>query len=190
MKRVGILGGTFDPPHQGHMIMAEFTRQAMDLEEIWFLPSYIPPHKKEAALPSKDRLEMVERAVASNLNFTVCDIELKRKGKSYTVDTIQALKRAYPDHEFFFIIGGDMVEHLPKWHRIDELATLVEFIGVHRPGFEWRPDLPVHFVEIPKVDISSTVIRKRRSRGETIRYLVPEPVYHYIKERQLYGNKS
>ncbi|MCA0970009.1 nicotinate-nucleotide adenylyltransferase [Halobacillus litoralis] len=190
MKRIGILGGTFDPPHLGHLIMAEQALEGMELDEVWFLPSYIPPHKEDAAGSSVDRLAMVKKAVETNEHFKVCDIEHTRKGTSYTVDTMKVLNEEYPDHQFYFIIGGDMVEHLPKWNRIDELVQLVEFIGVKRPGYDWEPRRFVHPVEVPQIDISSSEIRERVSRGESVRYLVPDSVYHYVKEHQLYEHNS
>ncbi|MCA1009749.1 nicotinate-nucleotide adenylyltransferase [Halobacillus halophilus] len=188
MKRIGILGGTFDPPHQGHLIMAEFTRSEMDLDEVWFLPSHIPPHKQKAAVSAEARLSMVEKAVEDNPHFKVCNAELTRKGTSYTVDTMKYLMEQFKDHTFFFIIGGDMVEHLPKWNRIDELNSIVEFVGIKRPGYDWNPPMPVHKVEIPLMDISSSNIRRRLSSLKSVRYLVPESVNLYIKEHQLYAD--
>ncbi|MGP4067662.1 nicotinate-nucleotide adenylyltransferase [Halobacillus sp. B29] len=190
MKRIGILGGTFDPPHQGHLIMAEFTRSQMELDEVWFLPSHIPPHKQKAAVSAEDRLSMVEKAVEDNPHFKVCNAELTRKGTSYTVDTMKYLIKQFKEHTFFFIIGGDMVEHLPKWDRIDELKAIVGFVGIKRPGYDWNPPLPVHQVEIPLIDISSSHIRNRLSCSKSVRYLVPESVNLYIKEHQLYAADS
>ncbi|ASF39974.1 nicotinate-nicotinamide nucleotide adenylyltransferase [Halobacillus halophilus] len=190
MKRIGILGGTFDPPHQGHLIMAEFTRSEMELDEVWFLPSHIPPHKQKAAVSAEDRLAMVEKAVEDNPHFKICNAELTRKGTSYTVDTMKYLMGQFKEHTFFFIIGGDMVEHLPKWDRIDELNAMVEFVGIKRPGYDWHPPLPVHQVEIPLIDISSSRIRNRLSSSKSVRYLVPESVNLYIKEHQLYAADS
>ncbi|SFF53157.1 nicotinate-nucleotide adenylyltransferase [Halobacillus alkaliphilus] len=190
MKRIGILGGTFDPPHQGHLIMAEYACNEMKLDEVWFLPSHIPPHKQEAAVSAETRLSMVEKAVEDNPRFKVCNAELTRKGTSYTVDTMKYLMDQYESHTFYFIIGGDMVEHLPKWNRIDELNSMVEFVGINRPGYDWNPPMPVHQVEIPLIDISSSHIRKRLSSLKSVRYLVPESVNLYIKEHQLYAADS
>lgn len=190
MRRVGILGGTFDPPHQAHLIMADFVLEGMVLDEIWFLPSHIPPHKKQANVSANDRLAMVKKAIADHPKFQVCDIELARKGTSYTVDTMVELKDNYPEHRFYFIIGGDMVEHLPKWNNIDKLSQLVEFIGVMRPGFKGKTELPVHYVDIPLVEISSSNIRKRIHEKKTVRYLMPDSVYHYIKEQYLYEDDA
>ena len=190
MKKIGILGGTFDPPHQGHLIMAEFAREVMGLDEVWFMPSYIPPHKQESSTDPAARMEMVEKAIGTHPNFLLCDVELIRKGTSYTVDTMKYLKQEYSTHAFYFIIGGDMVEHLPKWHRVDELKTLVNFIGVERPGYNWNDEIPVQFVDIPAIDVSSTMVRNRVAQGKSVRYLVPESVNRFIKEHHLYGSHS
>lgn len=190
MKKIGILGGTFDPPHLGHLIMAEFSLEEMNLDEIWFMPSFIPPHKQESSTDPDARLMMVKKAINQHPEFKMCDVELVRKGTSYTVDTMAFLKGEYPDVHFYFIIGGDMVEHLPKWQRIEDLVELVDFIGVQRPGFGWNKAIPVQFVDIPSIEVSSTMIRKRISEGKSVRYLVPENVDSFIKEHHLYGNDS
>ncbi|WP_226583205.1 nicotinate-nucleotide adenylyltransferase [Halobacillus litoralis] len=190
MFKIGILGGTFDPPHQGHLIMAEYAREEMGLDEVWFMPSFIPPHKQESATAPPARLEMVKRATENHPQFKVCDVELVRKGTSYTVDTMSFLKEEYPDYKFFFIIGGDMVQHLPKWNRIEELKQMVDFIGVERPGYQWNDSIPIHFVDIPSIDVSSTMVRSRMVSGKSVRYLIPETVDSYIKENRLYGDHS
>ena len=186
MKRIGILGGTFDPPHFGHLLMAELVYEEMGLDEIWFLPSHIPPHKQKATVSSRDRLAMVEQAIKGNSHFHLCGIEMTREGPSYTVDTMTELKNEFPGDQFYFIIGGDMVEHLPKWNRIEELTEIVEFIGVKRPGYTWSPTIPVHQVEVPLVGISSSIIRRRTAMKQSVRYMVPDSVDHYIKEHRLY----
>ncbi|TGB04237.1 nicotinate-nucleotide adenylyltransferase [Halobacillus salinus] len=192
MKRIGILGGTFDPPHLGHLIMAECAYEGMELDEVWFLPSHIPPHKQKATVSSEDRLAMVKKAIENNPHFSICDVELTRKGTSYTVDTMKLLKEEYQGHQFYFIIGGDMVEHLPKWNRIEELKEYVEFIGMQRPGFQWEQDQSdsVHEVNIPLIEISSSVIREKLAKQESVRYLTPDAVIDYIKEHQLYEPNS
>ncbi|WP_181350593.1 nicotinate-nucleotide adenylyltransferase [Thalassobacillus sp. CUG 92003] len=190
MKRIGILGGTFDPPHMGHLIIAEEVRCAIDLDEIWFIPSHTPPHKQASTVSGADRLEMTKRAVEGNPHFRVSDIELRREGTSYTFDTIKALKQNETDAMFYFIIGGDMVEDLPNWYGIHELLELVQFVGVKRLGHELSSELPVKKVNIPFVDISSTDIRKRAISGQTFRYFVPDSVAHYIKEHGVYAGKS
>ncbi|CDQ18067.1 nicotinate-nucleotide adenylyltransferase [Halobacillus karajensis] len=190
MKKIGILGGTFDPLHQGHLIIGEFALEAVNLDEVWFMPSYIPPHKQESATKPEARLEMVEKAIADHSSFRICDVELRRKGTSYTVDTMAYLNSVYPDHHFYFIIGGDMVEHLPKWNRIEELVKMVDFIGVRRPGYGWTDEIPVHFVDIPSIDVSSTMIRERISKRKSVRYLIPGVVDSFIKEHCLYEDDA
>lgn len=186
MKRVGILGGTFDPPHLGHLIIAEEVYQNLNLDEIWFIPSNQPPHKANANADNQDRLEMVKAAVAGNDHFSINDIELRRNGKSYTHETISQLKQRHPDISFYFIIGGDMVEYLPKWHAIDKLVELVQFVGVKRSGYPLISPYPIKEVEIPVIEISSTMIRERLGQGQEIKYLAPDAVIEYIKEHRLY----
>ncbi|WP_173916077.1 nicotinate-nucleotide adenylyltransferase [Halobacillus sp. Marseille-Q1614] len=191
MKRIGILGGTFDPPHIGHLLMAEYVYEQVELDEIWFIPSHLPPHKQEAAVSAEDRLQMVKEAIKGNPHFKVNSIEMDRTGKSYTLDTMKELKRLYPEYSFSFIIGGDMIQYLNKWHRIDELTQLVQFIGVSREGFEpGDSEHNVKMAELPRIDISSSMIRSRAANGQSIRYTVTENVYTYIKENALYEVQS
>src|SRR5690625_2565031 len=161
MRRIGILGGTFDPPHLGHLLIAEEVRIALELEEVWFIPTYVPPHKQEATTGVDERINMVQQSIQSNESFKVNTIEVERLGKSYTFDTMSILKEEHPDTAFFFIIGADMVEYLPHWNQIDQLMDLVTFVGVKRSGYQLNTDYPVVEVDIPMVDISSTFIRKR-----------------------------
>lgn len=188
MKRVGILGGTFDPPHFGHLMIAEIVREELQLEEVWFMPTNQPPHKKNAMTNGQKRLKMLKLATEDHLFFKVNDIEIKREGKSYTFDTMQLLKSEYPNIEFYFIIGADMVEYLPRWSRIDELMTFVKFVGVNREDFGRETPYPVIHVDVPMISISSTLIRHRIKNGQTVRYLLPDDIYSFIKENHLYGN--
>ncbi|GGF07428.1 putative nicotinate-nucleotide adenylyltransferase [Halobacillus andaensis] len=188
--KIGLLGGTFDPPHLGHLIMAEHVLEAMHLDEVWFVPSHVPPHKQESALVAEDRLRMVERAIEENPQFSVSTVELEREGKSFTIDTMKQLQNQYPSYDFCFIIGGDMVQHLDRWHRIDELQELVQFIGVGREGYQLDSSRGVKLIDIPRIDISSSMIRKRLAKGKSIRYLVTHQVYEYIKEHSLYVSNS
>ncbi|ETT57428.1 nicotinate-nucleotide adenylyltransferase [Paenibacillus sp. FSL H8-0457] len=192
--KVGIMGGTFDPIHIGHMLAAECARDAYDLEEVWFMPSHIPPHKEDAGVTGLMRLEMTAEAVAGHPSFRTLDWEVKRGGVSYTVDTVRELRDAYPEHDFYFIIGADMVAYLPKWNRIGELAGMLTFIGLNRPGTELSvDDLPdflqkaVVTAEMPLIEISSTIIRSRAASGSSIRYMVPDRVYDYIVRSGIYG---
>ncbi|UVI32040.1 nicotinate-nucleotide adenylyltransferase [Paenibacillus spongiae] len=194
MIKVGLMGGTFDPIHIGHLIVAETAREACGLDEIWFIPSYAPPLKQNA--PGADgevRLEMVYRAIDFQPHFRAMDIELERGGVSYSIDTVLELQSLYPGRTFSYIIGSDRVNDLPAWHRIDELAKLVHFIGVERPGEPIvQSGLPAYIrdrltvAEMPLIEISSTAIRKRRADGRSIRFLVPEKVYSFIMRNGLY----
>jgi nicotinate-nucleotide adenylyltransferase len=188
MKKVGILGGTFDPPHVGHLIIANEVLSALDLDEIWFMPNREPPHKKKSeAIRNEDRLQMIEYAIAGNDSFRVEPIELHREGPSYTFDTIKILHEQYPEHQFFFIIGADMIEYLPKWHKIDELVKLVQFVGVERPSYSQNTNYSILSVDVPAMEVSSSMIRERLKVGKTVRYLLPENVIQYIEGKQLYG---
>ena len=188
MRRVGILGGTFDPPHIGHLIIAETVRTTLDLEEIWFMPLNEPPHKTKAMVDGQDRIGMLESAIENNPYFKINDIEMGRLGKSYTFDTMKELKDKHPDIEFYFIIGADMVEYLPSWNNIEELIKFVKFVGVNREGFHLESSFPVITVDMPTIDISSTMIRNLLRNNKSIQYLIPESVYTYIKENRLYEN--
>ncbi len=188
------MGGTFDPIHIGHMLAAETAREAYNLEEVWFMPSHIPPHKEDAGMTGQVRLEMTAAAIADHPSFRTLDIEVKRGGVSYTVDTIRELRQQHPEHDFAFIIGSDMVEYLPRWNRIEELAQWVTFIGLSRPGTELAIHRLPEFLQrvvvtaaMPQIGISSTEIRKRAAKGASIRYMVPDRVYEYIKRSGIYG---
>lgn len=189
-KQIGIMGGTFDPIHTGHLLAAEQAREQAGLDEIWFMPTHIPPHKDRVGLTeARHRLRMVELAVADHPAFRACDLELRREGPSYTVDTVELLLQNHPDCQFSFIIGGDMVSILPKWHRIDELVRMIRFIGLSRPGTQLDMsayETYVRFVEMPAWDLSSTLVRKKAAQGKSIRYLVHPSVERYIKEWGLY----
>ncbi|BCG58184.1 nicotinate-nucleotide adenylyltransferase [Paenibacillus sp. URB8-2] len=192
--KVGIMGGTFDPIHIGHMLAAETARDAFGLEQVWFMPSHIPPHKHAAGVSGRERLELVREAIKNDESFRILDWEIVRGGVSYTIETVRQLQERYPSEDFYFIIGADMVRYLPKWREIDELARRLFFIGVGRPGVPLDLELlPVHIAErvlladMPMVDISSTMIRERASGGKSIRYMVPEAVYDYVQRGNLYG---
>ncbi|MFY0546251.1 nicotinate-nucleotide adenylyltransferase [Brevibacillus sp. H7] len=189
-KQIGIMGGTFDPIHCGHLLAAEQAREQARLDEVWFMPARIPPHKERAGITAQEhRLRMVELAVADHPSFRVTDVELLREGPSYTYDTMCQLIDTYPDCQFSFIIGGDMVEMLPKWYRISDLIQMVRFIGLARPGSNFDPSAvssSVTFVEMPTWELSSTLVRERAAAGRSLRYLVPAAVESYIREQGLY----
>lgn len=186
-KRVGILGGTFNPPHLGHLIIAEQAGRQLDLDKVYFMPDAEPPHVDlKPFIPATHRKKMVEMAIEGNPLFELETIELERGGKSYTVDTMKQLKALHPDTDYYFIIGADMVAYLPKWERINELIRLVNFVGVARPGYPKESPYPIIWVDMPTIDLSSTRLRKMVSEGRSLRYLVPEAVADYIEEEGLY----
>ncbi|RDI44038.1 nicotinate-nucleotide adenylyltransferase [Falsibacillus pallidus] len=186
-KRVGLLGGTFNPPHLGHLIIANEIIHALSLDEIRFMPNQEPPHKNPSpSITSQHRVEMLELAIKDVPSFKVEKIELERKGKSYTYETIQYLKKREPETDFYFIIGADMIEYLPKWHKIDELTQMIQFVGVNRPRYSQLSEYPVLLVETPDVDISSTMIRTRLREGKSVRFLVPDDVIKYMEDQRLY----
>ena len=135
MRKIGIIGGTFDPPHYGHLLIANEVYHALNLEEVWFLLNQIPPHKQGRNITSvESRLHMLELATEAEEHFSICLEELSRKGPSYTYDTMLQLTKKYPDVQFHFIIGGDMVEYLPKWYNIEALLNLVTFVELQDLG--------------------------------------------------------
>ncbi|MEK6190193.1 MAG: nicotinate-nucleotide adenylyltransferase [Carnobacterium alterfunditum] len=186
-RRVGILGGTFNPPHIGHLIIADQVRHQLGLEKIYFMPSANPPHQDEKkAIDAKHRLHMVELAIEDNTFFDVEKSEIDRGGKSYTYDTLVKLKEEHPDTEYYFIIGGDMVEYLPKWYKIEDLSQLVEFVGVDRPGYPIITPYSIIWVDVPSMDISSSSLRENLKMNCPVNYLIPEKTLNYIRQEGLY----
>ncbi len=197
-KRVGIFGGTFDPIHMGHLIVAETIMDEFHLDKVVFIPAAVPPHKLDKQIsPAKHRYMMTMLATCSNPRFQVSDMEMHRQGPSYSRDTLaQLLEEHGRDTEFYFIVGADSVENLHTWNRIDELLTMCHFIGASRPGC--MPDMEkiaqrfgplaekIHCLETPELEISSTEIRYRVGQKRTIRYIVPETVEQYIYKEKLY----
>lgn len=188
MKRVGILGGTYNPPHIGHLLVASEVKYALELDEVRLMPTAMPPHKAaDEAVTKEQRLEMVELAVEGCLGLTASSFEVDRGGVSYTFDTMTSLVKAEPNTKFYFIMGGDMIEQLDTWYRIDELAELVTLIGVNRPGWQSQTNYPVQFVEIPEIDLSSTLLRHRFQQGGSVAFLLPTEVESFIRGEGLYG---
>ncbi|MDD9268733.1 nicotinate-nucleotide adenylyltransferase [Paenibacillus sp. GCM10023248] len=191
---VGIMGGTFDPIHTGHLIAAERARVEAGLDEVWLMPANVPPHKANAPKATTlQRWEMVCLAAEGNPFFRPIDIEINKGGVSYSIDTIELLRNEHPDKEFAYIIGADMVQYLPQWHRIDDIVRHIRFIGLARPGYELDMTyMPanirnrVTIVPMTIVEISSTAIREERSRRRSVRYLVPEAVNGYMEVNRLY----
>lgn len=194
--RIGIMGGTFNPIHYGHLVTAEVVRDRFKLDKVIFIPSYRTPYKGRINLASsRHRYKMTKLAIENNGCFSVSDIEIKRRGKSYTRDTIKEFKKRFGKKtKLFFITGADAIAQMPKWKRAEELPTLCEFIAASRPGFRLKKLPPryqrhTHLIEVPALAISSTNIRRRLKKGETIKYLLPEKVEKYIYKYRLYGSR-
>ncbi len=217
-QRLGILGGTFNPIHLGHLAAAEEVRDRLKLEKILFIPSFLPPHKNEEDMPSAiQRQEMVRLAIRGNAHFTLSDIEIRRGGRSYTIDTIEALRQAHPGSEFYFLTGLDSFLEIGTWKEWDRLLTLCSFVVLSREGCRFRDmvklgflnalereltalderekeqavitdgNIRVYLERVPFYDISSTDIRTRVREGRSIKYHLPEAVEHYIIENKLYA---
>jgi len=199
VKNIGLMGGTFDPIHMGHLVTAEEARQQFALDRVVFVPAGYPPHKEKGAVTDPEhRYLMTTLAVMSNPFFTVSRVEIERKEASYTINTVRYFAERLPGRRLFFITGADAILEILTWKDYRELLELCTFIAVTRPGYPLdqvcdtvAPKIPgllekVHFLEIPALAISSTYIRERVSRGLTIKYLTPEPVEQYIHKHGLY----
>lgn len=192
MRKVGLLGGTFNPPHIGHLIIANEVKQVLSLDEVRLMPTAIPPHKHNPsdATPAQ-RLRMVQLAVEGADHLVESSFEINHGGVSYTYDTMKALKKAEPETDFYFIIGGDMIDMLPQWFQIEALSELVKFVGVQRPGSTGRQSvIPVEHIKVPTIDLSSTMIRQRVEAGQSIQFLVPDSVISFIRQEGLYGSAT
>jgi len=186
--KVGLFGGSFNPIHLGHLILAEEAKEMLCLEKVIFIPSHTPPLKKsEDIADSHDRYEMVKLAIKENPSFSASDIEIRRGGTSYTIDTVRTLKKEMPNTEFVFLIGSDCLKSLYAWKDVEELFRSCHFVIVKRSKFP-SENVPNGFekLDIPQVDISSRELRKRLREGKSISYQVPKAVEHYILERKLY----
>ncbi len=200
-RRLGIMGGTFDPIHYGHLVTAEEARVQFDLAQVVFVPNRHPPHKdpREVSDPAH-RYLMTVLATATNPYFTVSRAEIEREGPSYTIDTLLAFRQRHPEAGLYYITGADAILQILRgeWEDSPRLLGLCDFIAATRPGFVLDHDAVrannvtgrrldnIHFMEIPALAISSTDIRRRVAQGKPIKYLVPEPVEHYIVKHGLY----
>ena len=190
--KLGIFGGSFNPPHIGHLIVAESVRDQLQFEKILFIPSANPPNKHDRSVaPAMDRLQMTRLAVQGNSDFDVSDIEAQRGGISYTIDTVTALAALYPKANISLIIGTDNLLEFQTWKSPDEILSKVDLVAMTRPGFSTQADHGklskfVTFVNVPQIGISGTEIRRRVKTGRTIRYLVPQAVQEFIVKRGLY----
>jgi nicotinate-nucleotide adenylyltransferase len=187
--RLGVMGGTFDPIHFGHLVAANEAASAFKLEKVLFVPTGDPWQKHETT-PSDQRFEMTKRAIANNKLFEISNIDVKRPGPTYTVDTLRDVHDQYPDAELFFITGADSISQIDTWKDSDQIWSLAHFVGVTRPGHSLVvPKSPfgnVSLLEIPALAISSTDIRARVKAGKPIEYLLPKKVIKFIRKNHLY----
>jgi nicotinate-nucleotide adenylyltransferase len=199
--RVGVFGGTFDPIHMGHLLLAEQCREQVRLDQVWFMVSAAPPHKREREVTSFDkRVEMVQLALAGNPSFQVNEMEKDRTGPSYTADTLAELHVQFPQTDFYWILGSDCLPDLPHWHEPVKMLSLAKLAVVTRPGWpawsaeEFRsalhlpPNFPLYMqvVAAPLLDFASRDLRRRVAEGRSIRYFVPPAVQAYIHDKKLY----
>ncbi len=199
--RLGILGGTFNPPHLGHLVCAQEAYLHLQLDSVMLTPARIPPHKPVEEEPGAEhRLELCRLAVRGDNRFSVCDAEIVRSGPSYTVDTLEGLRSKSPDIDLFLILGGDVAAGLPDWRESERVLSLstpaiAERSGTPREVIDQALErLPggerARFFSMPTIEISSTEIRRRTREGEPIRYMVPDRVAGYIAEHELYGGRK
>lgn len=201
-SRLGIMGGTFDPIHYGHLVAAESARIEHRLDHVLFIPSGIPPHKQDRDITDANhRFEMVEMSIRSNKYFKVSGMEIQREGPTYTIDTLRILHNLFPAQELYFITGTDALKELFTWKQAEEIIRLARIIGASRPGYDSQGLLEAIFhkypfakdrisqLEVPALAISSTDIRARVLNQKSIRYLLPDEVRLFIKINKLYQNK-
>lgn len=196
-QRIGLFGGTFDPPHIAHLILGEYTAESLGLSTLLYVPAADPPHKQnEEKTPVEHRLAMLTLALAQNPRFAISRVDIDRPGPHYSADTVRIVHTENPDADIYFVIGGDSLRDLLTWHRPDLLIEHCKLAVLRRPGADVRPDmhadkLPgladrVVMIDAPLLDISSTVIAQRLRDGRSVRYLVPDRVLAYIHENELY----
>jgi len=199
--RVGVFGGTFDPVHQGHLVLAEQCREQGPLDQIWFIPASRPPNKLAQSLTRfEQRVEMLSLAIAGNPAFRIDELEKERTGPSFTVDTLAQLQQRHPGDEFWLLVGSDTLIDLPHWHEPQRLVALVGLMVMARPGtpvlsaselqaqLGLSTETPVRLkvAQTPLLDISSRELRRRVAEGRSIRYFLPRAVEVYIQEKRLY----
>ncbi|MDP8259748.1 MAG: nicotinate-nucleotide adenylyltransferase [Candidatus Gygaella obscura] len=188
MKKIGILGGTFNPIHLGHLILAEEVREELKLDKVIFVPTNLPPHKHNNILESKYRFNMIKLAIGDNSHFDVSDIEIKRGGVSFTIETLKAMRSHYKRAQLFFISGSDVLKYLPKWKDLDRILKIAKFVVANRPGYSLNK-IPrkITTLEIRPLAISAYEIRKLIRKKRSIRYFVPKEVFKYIEKNRLYS---
>lgn len=198
-NNVGIMGGTFDPPHLGHLLAAEYTAAELELDKVIFIPTGLKAYKStENAASAADRYSMTKAATASNDKFDVSDIEIKNTEINYTGDTLEKLHGIYPETHFYFIVGADSLDYMDKWHEPEKIFRLCTVAAVGRPGFDTKRisdkseelrrlfGADIRYISMPQVEISSTEIKNRVKTGQSIGYMVPDCVEEYIREKGLY----
>jgi nicotinate-nucleotide adenylyltransferase len=202
MQRIGIMGGTFNPIHIGHLIAAQEVLNKMKMDKVIFIPTGNPPHKsKREVIAAADRYDMVKLAIKNNDGFEVSDMEIKRAGHTYTYDTLLELHNIYYETQFYFIIGFDTLKEMDSWKKVNEVCSMTKFIVVNRGNTskelkeeisikETTYECKLSLVDIPDIKISSTGIRDRIKNNETIKYLVPSEVEGYINQKGLYKVES
>ncbi|MEO6533195.1 MAG: nicotinate-nucleotide adenylyltransferase [Pseudolysinimonas sp.] len=192
-RRVGVMGGTFDPIHHGHLVAASEVQQSFDLDEVIFVPTGEPWMKKGVSL-AEHRYLMTVIATASNPRFTTSRVDIDRGGITYTIDTLRDLRSQHPDADLFFITGADAVAQIVEWKDVEELWELAHFVAVSRPGHSLSirglPEQGVSSLEVPALAISSTDCRERVDRGFPVWYLVPDGVVQYISKHRLYRSRT
>ena len=189
MKKIGILGGSFDPIHFGHLLMAQSAAEALKLDTVLFIPAFCSPLKSKHNIPAADkRLAMVKAAIKGNLVFKVYDGELRRQGISYTIDTLIELTKANPKAKFYLLLGADSLKQFHRWKDSQGILRLVNLVILNRPGFDknYPKQWPYVKVNMPAVDISSSDIRERLKLKKSIWYLTPKAVIRYINQHKLY----
>ena len=197
--RLGIFGGTFDPIHIGHLVVAQVALEEANLDQVLFVPAAVNPLKVgRRVTPGEHRFEMVQLAIEEHPQFSATDWEVRRPGPSFTVDTLEYIKEQHPADELFFIIGADNLQILPKWKQIDRIVELAEILALTRPGYDLKesgetvlalfPDIckRIQYVEMPGLEISSTWIRERLGKNRSVNHLLPPKVIRYSEENKLY----
>lgn len=191
MRRIGLFGGTFDPPHLGHLALAECARDQLGLESVLFIPAGTPPHKRGTGRSSAQRrVAMTRLAIRGNRAFRVSLVEVRRRGPSFTVDTLHDLGNRFPGARLFLLMGADSLADFANWHRPREIQRLATLVVAARPGVRGRvgPRSGVVWLENFSVDIASSAIRARARAGRSVRYLVPEAVARYMTRHRVYGS--
>ncbi|HYV39472.1 MAG TPA: nicotinate-nucleotide adenylyltransferase [Gemmataceae bacterium] len=196
--RIGVFGGTFDPVHLGHLILAEQCREQGRLDQVWFVPAARPPHKSEAELtPFAQRVEMLQLAIAGQPAFRVEEIERDRPGPSYTAVTLEELSQRHSEHTWFLLVGGDTVRDLPGWYEPQRIVAVAKLLVMARPGAvmpsteelqaRMGAAVEMQLVDVPMIGVASSDLRHRVREGRSVRYMMPRAVEAYVRDKRLYG---